>query len=94
MQENTFSTPESAEHYHNVMGELLTAKGFKLNPENPVFLFLQGTAQVVLDADQMWYPIPSAEEMRELSVHIDSLIGEINEARLHGWLKAAIDAAE
>jgi hypothetical protein len=40
LQENTFSTPESAEHYHNAMDDMLTAKGFKLDPENPDFLIL------------------------------------------------------
>jgi hypothetical protein len=40
LQEKIFSTPESAEHYHNAMDDMLTAKGFKLNPENPDFLIL------------------------------------------------------
>lgn len=40
LQEKTFSTPESAEHYHNAMDDILTAKGFNLNPESPDFLIL------------------------------------------------------
>jgi hypothetical protein len=37
---DSFSTPESAEHYQNTMNETLTAKGFKLNQKNPDFLIL------------------------------------------------------
>ena len=49
-------------------------------------------SRAILGADQIWCPIPSLEEMRKLSVSIESLISEINEARLHGWLRDAIDA--
>jgi Domain of unknown function (DUF4136) len=37
---DSFSTPESAEHYKNKMDEALAEKGFKLSSENPDFLIL------------------------------------------------------
>jgi hypothetical protein len=40
MEERIFSTPESAEHYHRAMDDMLTAKGFNLNPESPDFLIV------------------------------------------------------
>jgi hypothetical protein len=40
VEEKIFSTPESSEHYHSVMDDMLTAKGFNLNPESPDFLIV------------------------------------------------------
>ena len=55
LQEKTFSTPESAEHYHNVMDDMLAAKGFKLNPENLDFLILTPSVKTYREGYQSLY---------------------------------------
>jgi hypothetical protein len=45
--------------------------------------------QAQLGNDLLWRPTPSVEEVRELAASIESMVDEITDARLHGWLGAA-----
>ena len=52
---------------------------------------LDGAPQIRTE-DHGWKPIPSVDDVKELSMELGSLINELNNARLDGFLSEAISA--
>lgn len=49
-------------------------------------------AAVVKKTDHLWHPPPTVDELKELEEEIAAVIGELNVARLRGWLHDALKA--
>lgn len=47
----------------------------------------------IVDDDSKWKPAPPACQLEDLATEIWSVVGELNHARLEGFLKEAIDQA-
>jgi hypothetical protein len=45
---------------------------------------------LVRRAGNKWGPLPTVDELRALAVDLQTIAGELNEARLHGFLDAAL----
>jgi hypothetical protein len=76
VEQAIFSTPDSANHYKITMDEMLTAKGFNLNPENPDFLIL---TQRVETYREMYKSLNGTVEFPKAMLRIDFLNSSSNE---------------
>jgi hypothetical protein len=53
---------------------------------------LDGSGGVITqDDNHEWRPFPSSQELSSLAIELATLVEELNEARLHGYLKEAMD---
>jgi hypothetical protein len=103
MEEKIFSTPESAEHYHRVMDDMLTAKGFNLNPESPDFLIVTPRVETYKEGYKtlngpVYFPkamlrITFINPSSKLSIYEGAAVAYVDENSAQGAKNSTIDQA-